>query len=184
MEFQEKMLLTYTDLKECHIMGKETSWTKHTDMNQKRAVASSTVINDYLWVTGGFDENFNLLKTTEKIYSNGTVEPGINLPFPVRAHCMVNHGNIVYMLGGWGEGGDGNTKDVLIFVPEEGVTHSVGKPMSRDRSYFTCGLFYSKVHSNRPIMVAAGNGGPFAEGRKTGEFWDFTNPQATWQPSK
>ena len=99
MEFQEKKILRFTDFTECYIMGKETSWTKHTDMNQKRAVASSTVINNYLWVTGGFDENFNLLKTTEKIYSNGIVEPGINLPFPVRAHCMVNHGNIVYMLG-------------------------------------------------------------------------------------
>merc|ERR1712008_129272 len=154
------------------------TWSKHADMKEARAGASSTVIQDYLWVTGGVDNYSRRLDTTEKIYLNGTVEPGIKLPFAVNSHCMVQHHNSVYLLGGY----DGNRdrKDVLKFLPEMGFTHSVVQPMKHARNRCACGIFNSKLHSNRPIMVAAGGG---VYGMKTGEFWDFTNPDATWQPT-
>ena len=92
---------------------------------------------------------------------------------------MVEHHNSVYLLGGY----DGNDRrDVLQFLPEMGFTHSVVQPMIHTRSAFACGIFNSKLHSNRPIMVAAGI--RLGSVIKTGEFWDFTNPDATWQPSK
>ena len=69
----------------------------------------------------------------------------------------------------------------MKFVPDEGFTQSDGLPMTHKRIHFACGLFYSKLHFNRPIMVAAG--GENESGEKTGEFWDFTNPEATWQPT-
>ena len=172
--------------KECHIMGKDMTWSKHADMKEAREWASSTVIQDYLWVTGGLGENYKILDTTEKIHLNGTVEPGIKLPFAVGHHCMVQHHNSVYLLGGWdGNGGYpiGERKDVLQFLPEMGFTHSVAQPMIHTRSTFACGIFNSKLHSSRPIMVAAGSHND-GSGMKTGEFWDFTNPDATWQPSK
>jgi len=164
--------------KECHIMGKDMTWSKHADMKEARHSASSTVIQDYLWVTGGVDNYSRRLDTTEKIYLNGTVEPGIKLPFAVNSHCMVQHHNSVYLLGGY----DGNRdrKDVLKFLPEMGFTHSVVQPMKHARNGFACGIFNSKFHSNRPIMVAAGG---YGSGSETGEFWDFTNPTATWQPT-
>ena len=164
--------------KECHIMGKDMSWSKHADMKEARAWASGTVIQDYLWVTGGYNKYKIRLDTTEKIHLNGTVEPGINLPNAVICHCTVKHYNSVYLLGGF----DGNLRrDVLQFLPEMGFTNYVAKPMIHTRSTFACGIFNSKLHSNRPIIVAAGG---FGSGAETGEFWDFTNPDATWQPSK
>ena len=84
-------------------------------------------IQDYLWVTGGIDENNTRLDTTEKIHLNGTVEPGINLPFAVSGHCMVQHQNEVYIIGGFEENGNGKRKDVLKFLPEMGFTHFVGQ---------------------------------------------------------
>ena len=93
---------------------------------------------------------------------------------------MVVHHNSVYLLGGFD--GNGLRKDVLQFLPEMGFTHSVVQPMKHLRFDFACGIFNSKLHSNRPIMVAAG--GRSLHGMMTGEFWDFTNPDATWQPSK
>merc|ERR1719483_405025 len=154
-------------------------------MKEAREWASSTVIQDYLWVTGGLGENYKILDTTEKIHLNGTVEPGIKLPFAVGHHCMVQHHNSVYLLGGWdGNGGYpiGERKDVLQFLPEMGFTHSVAQPMIHTRSTFACGIFNSKLHSSRPIMVAAGSHND-GSGMKTGEFWDFTIPDATWQPT-
>jgi hypothetical protein len=53
--------------------------------------------------------------------------------------------------------------------------------MKHRRGDFACGVFNSKLHSNRPIMVAIGGLG---SGPEKGEFWDFTNPEATWQPSE
>ena len=41
-------------------------------------------------------------------------------------HCMVQHQNEVYILGGFegNENGNGRRKDVLKFLPEMGFTHS------------------------------------------------------------
>merc|ERR1712086_534768 len=98
---------------------------------------------------------------------------------------MVQHHNSVYLLGGYDgndSGYDGNDRrDVLQFLPEMGFTHSVVQPMIHARSAFACGTFNSKFHSNRPIMVAAGSFD--GSNMKTGEFWDFTNPDAKWQPT-
>ena len=58
---------------------------------------------------------------------NGTVEPGINLPFAVSGHCMVQHQNEVYILGGFEENGNGRRKDVLKFLPGMGFTHYVAQ---------------------------------------------------------
>ena len=82
----EPRRLQYPYPKECYIMGKDMTWSKHADMKAARLRASSTVIQDYLWVTGGVGENRIKLDTTEKIYLNGTVAPGINLPFAVSGH--------------------------------------------------------------------------------------------------
>ena len=146
-------------------------------MKEARHLASSTVIQDYLWVTGGVGKNSTRLDTTEKVHLNGTVEPGINLPFALWGHCMVQHQNKVYILGGFE--GKGRRKDVLKFLPEMGFNHSVVQPMIHSRGDFACGIFNSKLHSNRPIMVAIGG-----SSSETGEFWDFTNQEATWQPSE
>ena len=128
--FDENLLIcggTWPATKECHIMGKDMTWSKHADMKESRHFAASTVIQDYLWVTGGIGENNTRLDTTEKIHLNGTVEPGINLPFAIWGHCMVQHQNEVYILGGFEgkENGNGRRKDVLKFLPEMGFTHSV-----------------------------------------------------------
>ena len=184
--FDEKLLICggrRNVTKECHIMGKDMTWSKHADMKEARVSASSTVIQDYLWVTGGWDENGKRLDTTEKIHLNGTAEPGINLPFAVEGHCMVQHQKSVYLLGGQiGNRRRDVRRDVLKFLPEMGFTHSVAKPMKHTRYQFACGVLYSKLHSNRPIMVASGSFS--GSGMFRGEFWDFTNPDATWQTSK
>jgi hypothetical protein len=38
-------------------MSKDMTWSKHADMKEARHFAPSTVIQDYLWVTGGIGEN-------------------------------------------------------------------------------------------------------------------------------
>ena len=189
--FEENILICggrFPITKECHIMGIEMSWTKHADMKETRYLASSTVIQDYLWVTGGESEtrggrgSRGSVQTTEKIHLNGRVEPGIDLPYRLMGHCMVQHNQSVYLLGG-------NTrpsiypckKAVLKYQPENEFTHSVGQPMIHGRYGFACGVFYSQLHSNRPLMVAAGSS--MGSGMRAGEFWDFTNPAATWQPT-
>ena len=52
--------------------------------------------------------------------------------------------------------------------------------MNHIRWNHACGIFNSKAHSWRPLVVVASG---YGSGPKTSEFWDFTLPGSKWQLS-
>ena len=71
----------------CYTLG---SNVPVASMNKKRKWASSVTIGDTLWVTGGDDENFNELQSSEFVNpQDGTVLDGPALPKPSSSHCVV-----------------------------------------------------------------------------------------------
>ena len=80
-------------------------------MSNKRAGHRAIAIQDYLWVTGGLDDNNERVMKTEKIFIDGKIEEGPELPEFRWNHCLVKYNDTVILLGG---DGDGNKKQVWL----------------------------------------------------------------------
>merc|ERR1711997_799997 len=74
----------------CYIL-RDGVWNQYTKLNEKRQTAASSVVTkngkEALFVTGGYDGD-KYLKTTEFVFSDGTVIPGPELPEARNGHCM------------------------------------------------------------------------------------------------
>ena len=74
----------------CYIYQKYTNeWKFLTHMNEERGYFASAVVNNSLWVTGGYGNGSIEKRSTEFIQVDGTVVIGPNLPNPTNGHCMV-----------------------------------------------------------------------------------------------
>ena len=60
-------------------------------MNRPRKESASIAIPGGILVTGGQYDSGGILKTTEKVYLNGTVKQGKSLPEYRSGHCMVEY---------------------------------------------------------------------------------------------
>ena len=74
----------------CYVYQKYTKeWKFLTHMNDGRGYFASAVVNNSLWVTGGYGDSVKKIDSTEFIQVDGTVVVGPNLPNPTSGHCMV-----------------------------------------------------------------------------------------------
>ena len=150
----------------CYSHDKELNiWKQHATMNQARYLHASVVIDNSLWVTGGGYQAGNGLdtfKSTEFVHGNGTVTMGPDLPTPRYGHCIVTlqDGKVMVI------GGDPTYHDVLVFDQSNNGFTS-GPSLLEKRQFSACTLFYSPLHGNRPIVLAAG-------GSTTAEIYDYT----------
>ena len=73
-------------------------------LSVKRKYAASVVLsNNTLWVTGGYDQSLNDLKSTEIVTKDGQTSQGPELPLPLSRHAIVplNSGAFI-LIGGYG----------------------------------------------------------------------------------
>jgi len=102
--------------KECFIYGENKNWTKLADMSTVRSQSSSVSIPDgALLVTGG-QNGVKVLKSSEMVFTNGSVIPGKSLPEPRYGHCLVQYKNIIISSGG--HDGKNSTSTVWLFDSE------------------------------------------------------------------
>ena len=163
---------------ECYHHNKTSnSWTFLTKMTTKRSSSASVPVNGNLLVLGGTDASYNRLATTEYISPSGDAsQPGPDLPKPRGEHCAVKLSNgQVMLLGGYPYE---NLKSAIIFHPESETFDQSLPPMLYDRSYFGCASFYSPMHDNREVVLAAG--GYY---QATAEILDYSQPNAIWTKS-
>ena len=142
-------------------------------MTSRRSSHASTVVNNALFITGGFDGSD--LATTEYIYDNGTVQSGPNLPETRYGHCSVTlHDGKVMILGAYVP--SSLRRNVIIMDP---AAHSFGSgpSMSYKREHAACTLFHSPLHNGRPVVLAAGG-----RNQATAEVYDYTIANQ-WQTS-
>ena len=161
---------------------KTNSWTLVANLAGQRSDFASAPIKDALWITGGkvrtsVNETIQSEDaSTEFVHVNGSVSPGPNLPYARDHHCMVTlHNNHIMILGS--DNSTTDAKNVVIYDPEVGQFMSAPS-MLYDRNGAGCALFYSPLHGNRPVVLAAGGFNV-----STVEIFDYTNAK-TWEESE
>ena len=169
--------------RDCYSHDRKTNkWNFVAKM--KSARESVVHISGRLWAVGGYVSDHGstrrLTAKTEFIHLDGTVEQGPDLPFALTSTCMVTlHDGRIMLLGGR-VNGDVNKK-VVIFDPNSN-TFSDGPTLLRNRFGHACTLFYSPMHSNRPVILITGGfgSGPGDPLGWSSELLDYTQHNATW----
>ena len=153
------------------------SWLSLGNMSVRRNQHSSAVLNNALWLIGGFDTDWPPLQSTELVYTNGTITSGPDLPTLRGRHCSVqSEDGKIFIIGG----SDTNHKVTTIFDPETS-TYTDGPDMLFGHENFGCAHFYSKNHGGRPVVLSAGDG---YYGSSKAEVWDYSQEKGTWEESK
>ena len=89
----------YIDTNQCYTVKDQGTLLSGT-LHENRMFSASAVINDSLWITGGFDGS-SLSKTTEMFHlALGKSTPGPELPYPVYHHCVAKINDFQAMIIG------------------------------------------------------------------------------------
>ena len=140
--------------------------------------------NDKMWILGGHNNQVSghLLDTSEFLHADGTVSAGPNLPTKESGYCAVQlinsdetPGNVLYMGGNSG----GNRKKVNLYDISAGTITQDHSTMLFDHSLFSCTIFYSPKHENRPVVFV----GPGEYSSNQPELLDY-QMTTTWEARK
>ena len=154
----------YSVTNECHKLSKgESAFKFLTSMQEKRSEASSTIINENLWVTGGQNENGINLKTTEFVISQSAdtksiLTQNIILPEPVRMHVILNLNYTTSILIRGYRNGDWTSDKTHYYnhVNKEWIT---GPKLMNGRSQHTAGIIKDQGTYEEHIVVVGGYDG-------------------------
>ena len=142
--------------KECWIFDDITSLhPKLTKMLEERAWSSSTLLgNELVWIVGG-EGNYEDLKSTELIDTqSGESRNGINLPFFLRSHHMLEYNeNSIYIIGGIKNDGEAS-RETWIVNPENNFEIVKGPSLRFARYSHSCGKM--ELDGEVVIIVAGG----------------------------
>ena len=138
--------------KDCVVIGRPEM---DMQMTEKRAGAASVALDQStLWVVGG--HNGLGLSSTEFIKLHQPSAKGPDLPFTIRYHCIIQHGEkSIYIIGGTQNDSLYSNK-TWILDPTNGFEIREGPSLNEGRIYYGC----AKMTVNgRTILVVAGGTG-------------------------
>ena len=125
----------------------------------KRWFAASVVLsNNTLWVTGGYDQSGEDLKTTEFVTKEGKTSKGPDLPLALSSHAIVALNRGVFILIG-GESDAAYFSSATYFY-EEKKGWRPGPNLKNGRWLHTGGVLTDRV-STKQYIVAVGGYGAF-----------------------
>ena len=135
-----------------------TGKAKSFDMSANGRVYASSVKLDQstLWITGGFDSNTNDLKSTEYVTVSGSTS-GVNLPFAVWGHCMVQFQPDAILLIGGTKNDISYSDKTWIIDPTNGFNITEGPSLKQGRIHHSCGKMKDGF-GNVLVIVAGGEG--------------------------
>ena len=163
----------------CEVIGQNS--TQMFDMSANgRIFASSVKLNEStLWMTGGSNDYAFSLSSTEFVNINGSV-PGMDLPFNVIRHCMIQfEENTILLIGGYQNELHGSDKFTWIIDLANGFQISQGPKLIYGRTSHSCGKIKDKL-GNVLIVVA---GGDSEESHNPTEILNTTTME-TWNEGK
>ena len=120
---------------------------------ERTGAASVVLSNNTLWVTGGCDQSWNPIKTTEFVTKDGQTSQGPDLPLPLYGHSIVPLNSGAFILIG-GYGGDSSATHFY----EEKKGWRPGPNLKNGRFWHTAGVLTDRV-STKTYIVAVGGGG-------------------------
>ena len=122
-------------------------------LSVRRKYAASVVLsNNTLWVTGGFDQSHNDLKTTEFVTKDGQTSQGPDLPLSLESHSIValNSGAFI-LIGGYGDSSG-------THFYEEKKGWRPGPNLKNGRYDHTAGVLTDSVSTKQYIVAVGGHG--------------------------
>ena len=139
---------------ECYSLTSEKR-TFVTQMSVARWDAASIVLNDNtLWVTGGYNDHWGRLSSTEYITMTGTM-PGPNLPMALRKHVMVVINSTCSMVIGGSVGYE--IASTFFYDRSEGEWID-GPSLIRERYDHAAGIVTDEVTNEHFVVVTGGYG--------------------------
>ena len=75
-----------------------STWKRQPSMRDVRLGAASSMTDDGWMVTGGYDTDYEEVKSTE-IFSDGSWREGVKLPWAFTGHCQVTSKAGVIIVG-------------------------------------------------------------------------------------
>merc|ERR1740129_2300216 len=111
------------------------------------------------------------------MFGNGTIRAGANLPVPLRGHCLVRLDNDTLMVIGGSSALPGTTTHYFDIASE---AYSHGPELLNNRYYFSCAVFQSAKHENRPVVAVTGGSGSGGSSTRIVEILDYTTENPQW----
>ena len=125
-------------------------------LSVKRWRAASVVLsNNTLWVTGGYDESLDDLKTTEIVTKDGQTSQGPDLPLALSSHAIVSLNSGAFILIG---GFDGDMSLSATHFYEEKKGWRPGPNLKNGRFCHTAGVLTDRVSTKTYIVAVGGHG--------------------------
>ena len=122
-------------------------------LSVKRFGAASVVLsNNTLWVTGGYDQSGNDLKSTEFVTKDGQTSQGPELPWALSSHAIVplNSGAFI-LIGGYG----GDSSGTHFYQEKKGW--SPGPNLKNGKLRHTAGVLTDRVSTKQYIVAVGGS---------------------------
>ena len=122
----------------------------------KRDFAANTPKLQSLWVTGGYNDSYECLKSTQVIQRDGSIVAGPDLPVAVDCHSMteVKKDELYLLIGG--EDSDGEISNSTYFYNVSNDQWKNGPDLKEARAGHTTGLIFDKVNHTQYIVVVGG----------------------------
>ena len=143
-----------------------------------RIFGSFVKLNDSaVWITGGFNENFENMMTTIIVTTNGS-KTDVQLPISFDSHCMVHYKKNSIMIIGGIQNGIANSKKTWIINTNNRSNLIEGPSLNRGRQFFSCNKVEDRF-GNTLILVIGGEYEDTVEFLNTTEMlkWTFGKKQ-------
>ena len=135
-----------------HSINKEESKCLGQLTVLRGGAASVVLSSNTLWVTGGRDQSYYPVKTTELVTKEGKTSKGPDLPLALSGHAIVALNSGVFILiGGWSGGCSSAT-----YFYEESKGWRPGPNLKNARQLHTAGVLTDRVSTKQYIVAVGG----------------------------
>ena len=173
-------------LSHCRILKSSEEWSMWHNMIQKRSYALAIKINDQqTLILGGYDEYFNMLRSSEIMNDNGVSENSITAPLPLYSNCIIKLNNSMSLITagfqGLDEHGDSRRASETWYLDLQTLDFTAGPRLQQRRAVHGCATLWvgGKIYG----LVAGGFGSdePYCCNiLDTTEILDLQQPNPTW----
>ena len=138
----------------CQAIDESNSYAFQMEANGRTYASHIKLNKSTIWITGGRDVNGHAISSTEFVNINGS-SSGINLPFTVFGHCMVEYKGQAILISGKQDGIDKSSNNTWIIDLNNGFKVTEGPPLKNGRRHHSCGKIRDK-YGNILLIIAGG----------------------------
>ena len=139
---------------DCNVIDESGSQSFDMAANGRIWAASVKLNQSTMWITGGVDSEYEILKSSEFVTIKGSTK-GPNLLYPIQTHCIVQYKPNGFLLIG-GDTGYGITKRIWIIEQKNEFNITEGPYLNYGRTLPSCGTV--KDEFENVLIIVAGGG--------------------------